>query len=852
MLVNFDNQRPRGSIRSRLLRFAVFIALVGVLMGGLVGVVAYGYFGQSLPDFDGLEDYRPKTVSRVYGQEGQLIGEFYREKRIVLPYDRIPPKVVQAFMASEDNRFFDHSGIDYWGLTRAAVANFRAGRVVQGGSTITQQVAKSLLISAEGYKQGTAKNVFRKVKEAILARRLEANLSKQDILSLYLNQIFLGNQSYGIQAAAENYFRKNVEDLNVAEIALLAGLPQAPSRYSPFRHPKAARDRREYVLRRMREEEIITDEELEEAKNLPIEVFPAPNLIREITPYFTEQVRRILFERFDEKTILEEGLKVYTTVDVERYRAAEDASYEKLRMVDKRQGYRGPLKRLGKDRKAVNDFLARYTEELRYLKRYVSLAEGELYVGVVVRIDRKNKNIYLKIGPHDAVLPLAAMRWAREVKPTQSFLDGLLKKLPSSIEKGDVLLVRTTTLDKIKEIVGKRAPVLRTIPKKPNLRLVALEQEPNLETALLSVEAKSGYVLAMLGGYAFDRSEFNRALQACRQPGSSFKPLVYAAALDLKDWTASKTVLDAPLAFNDPTSGKRWKPNNFGARFLGDVTLRQSLQKSMNVPSIRTLSAVGLKTAIKYAKRLGIRAGTPESPCKALREELGLALGSSAVTMEDLVRVYQLFANYGQRVPQRFITRIEDRDGRVLFDDGHYGDPWQGMDRKVERALRWTDKPAEQVISPQVAFLITKMMRNVVEGGTGRPARKVDVPVAGKTGTTNDSFDAWFVGFTTDLVTAAWVGYDDYDLPMGRYEQGGRAALPVWVAYMTQAIKKETDEFDAPPGIIFVDIDPKTGLRAWPETEGAVSEAYRKGTEPTEYVDQAGQQKSDDFFMLDN
>ena len=852
MLVKFDNQRPAGSLRSQLLRVALFLGLVVLFGGALVGVVAYGYFGQNLPRFESLDDYRPKLPTRVYGQEGQLIGEFYSEKRIVLPYVRIPPKVVQAFMSSEDDRFFDHSGIDYWGILRAAFANLRAGRVVQGGSTITQQVAKSLIISAEGYESGTAKNLVRKIKEAILARRLEATLSKQDILSLYLNQIFLGNQSYGIQAAAENYFRKDVEDLNVAEIALLAGLPQAPSRYSPFRHPQAAKDRREYVLRRMLEESIITEAELDEAKNLPIEVFPAPNLVRQVTPYFTEQVRRTLFDRFDKKTILEGGLKVYTTVDVERYRHAEDASYEKLRLVDKRQGYRGPLKRLGRDKQAIADFNARYVAELQYLGRDEQLVDGELYVGVVTRINRKKDYIYLKIGPHDAVLPLGTMRWARPVDPQVNFVSGLLRELPDSIQAGDVLLVRKTTKAREMERLGKTR-YTRAIPEDPDLAVVALEQEPSLETALLSVEAKSGYVLAMLGGYAFDRSEFNRALQSCRQPGSSFKPIVYAAALDLEGWTASTTVLDAPLTFNDPTAKLRWKPSNFGATFLGDVTLRQALQNSMNVPAIRTLRKVGVESAITYAARLGIRAGTKASPCKALREELGLALGSSAVTMKDLVRVYQLFANYGKRVKQRLITRIEDRDGRVLLDDGYPGDPWAGIGLKVERAMQWTETPRKPLIEPQIAFLITKMMRNVVEGGTGKAAKEVDVPVAGKTGTTNDSFDAWFVGFTTEIVTAAWVGYDDYNVPMGVYEQGGRAALPVWVEYMKKGVKKKTEEFKAPEGIVFVMIDPKTGLRAHPDTDGAVEEAFRQGTEPTEFVARAGQaQADDDFLLLDN
>ena len=852
MLVTFHNERPPGTIRGRLLRFVLFLVLVGGFLGALVGVVAYGYFGQDLPQYQSIDDYRPKTVTRVYGQEGQLIGEFYRQKRIVLPFDRIPPKLVQAFMASEDDRFFDHGGIDYWGIVRAAVANFRAGRVVQGGSTITQQVAKSLLISAQGYKEGTAKKVSRKVKEAILARRLEANLSKEDIITLYLNEIFLGNQAYGVQAAAENYFRKNVEDLNVAEIALLAGLPQAPSRYSPFRHPQRAKDRREYVLRRMREESIITQAELEEAEKLPIVVYPARDVSRDVTPYFTEQVRRMLFDRFDEKTILEQGLEVHTTVDVERYRAAEDASYDKLRLVDKRQGYRGPLKRLGTDKAEVRAFVDKYTDELRYLKRLASLEEDELYVGVITRIDRRKNNIYLKIGPHDAVLPLVKMRWAREVNVDVSFVNGLIRKIPPTFKKGDVLLVRKTSMEKIKEDWG-RSPMLRTIPKDPGLNIVSLEQEPNLEGALLSVHAPTGYVLAMIGGYAFDRSEFNRALQSCRQPGSSFKPIVYSAAMDLKGWTASSILLDAPLTFYDPRVQKSYKPGNFGSRFLGDVTVREALQNSMNVPAIRTIMAVGIGNVIGYAKRLGIRAGTDQSPCKALREEVGLALGSSAVTMGDLVRVYQLFANGGQRIERRFITRILDRDGNVLFDRGAPQDVWAGIDHKVDRAIAWTDREPERIIEPQIAFLTTKLMRNVVEGGTGRPAKAVEVPVAGKTGTTNDSFDAWFVGFTPEIVTAAWVGFDDYDQPMGPYEQGGRAALPLWISYMKHAIKKKTGEFKAPNGIVFVKIDPRTGKRARFDQEGGVEEAYRAGKEPKEFImDEGGDPPPEEEIIFDN
>lgn len=842
MNVVFETITGKGSRFVRLLRLVLFLGLFGIITGGIVGVVVYGYYAQDVPDFRSLEDYRPKTVTQVYGQSGQLVGEFYRERRLVLDYEHLPPRLVQAFLASEDDRFFAHSGIDYWGIFRAAIANLKAGRVVQGGSTVTQQVAKSLLISAEGYKSGSAKKLSRKIKEAILARRLEKRLSKQDILTLYLNQIFLGNQSYGVQAAAQNYFRKDVDDLNVAEIALLAGLPQAPSRYSPFRHPKRAKSRREYVLRRMLEERFITQGDLDEAKATPIVVYRAPNYARDVTPFFTEHVRRELMETYGEKTVLDEGLRVWTTVDVERYRAAEDSVYENLRMVDKRQGYRGPIQSLKGDA-AVEAFLAKYNEELRAIGRYAKLEDDELYVGVIRKIDKKRENIFLDIGPHKAILPLATMRWARKVEPTVWFESGLLRSIPKNFKTGQVLLVRTTNRERIKKD-RYALPYLRGIPKNTTRQLVALEQEPNLETAVLSVEAESGYVLAMLGGYSFDRSEFNRALQACRQPGSSFKPVVYSAALALNDWTLSTKILDAPVAFNDPTAKKRWKPQNFETKFLGEVTLRTALKNSMNVPAIRILDAVGLGPAIQYARRLGIES--------ELRPELGLALGSSCLSMGELVNVYSLFANYGERVKRRFITRVEDRDGNVLYDAGYPKDPWAGVTRKIERAVTWTDEPAEQVIDEKIGFLTTKLMRNVVLGGTGTGAQRVGVPVAGKTGTTNDSFDAWFVGFTTEIVTAAWVGYDDYVVPMGRYEQGGRAALPVWVGYMKEAIKKKTGEFEPPPGIVFVRIDPKTGMRARADTIGAVREAFIRGTEPKEFVARAGEAAPDEFFMIDN
>jgi penicillin-binding protein 1A len=857
MNVVFEGKRPKGSIGRRLLRWALFFGSVGTLTAGLVTLVAWAIFSKDVPDFSSLEDYRPKLVTRVFDQSGQLIGEFYRERRILLPYDHIPPKLVQAFLASEDDRFFQHQGIDYFGLIRAAVKNLRARRVVQGGSTITQQVAKSLLISAEGYSQGKAKKFSRKIKEAILARRLEKKLTKEEILTIYLNQIFLGNQAYGVEAAAENYFRKSVNQLNVAEMALLGGLPQAPSRYSPFMHPQAAKDRREYVLRRMLEEHYITQAELDEAKETPITVYPARDISREVTPFFTEQVRRMLVDKYGDKKVLDEGLEVYTTVDVERYRAAEDSAYDNLRLVDKRQGYRGALLTL--ETKAEREtFLRSYSEELQRLDRYAKLIDNELYVGLITKIDHKNKLIQLKIGPHDAILPLATMRWARKVDPNSWFERALLEDIPKTFKVGDVIQVRLTNAERIQKD-RYASSFLKYVPEDKTQKLVALEQEPDLETALLSVQERSGYVLAMIGGYSFDRSEFNRALQACRQPGSGFKPIVYSCAIDPSRChnvkanaafpcpaTASTIVLDAPLG-NDPrtfdeTTGKHYKPQNFETKFVGEVTLRTALQQSMNVPAIKVLDGVGIQTAIDWAHKLGI---TTE-----LRPELGMVLGSSCVTMGDLVDVYTLFSNYGARVKRKFIIRILDRDGGVLEDDGWWGDPWSGVDLKIARAVK--EKPPEQVINRDTGYLITKMMRNVVQGGTGTPAQKLGVPVAGKTGTTNDSFDAWFNGFTTEIVTSAWVGYDDYVYPMGKYEQGGRAALPIWLGYMQKAIKsKKTPEFEPTDGVVFVHIDPKTGNRAREDTVGAVSEAYRMGTEPKEFVAHAGEAEKNQFNLVD-
>jgi penicillin-binding protein 1A len=835
--------RPKTSVFGRLIRIGAFLGTSLAVLGGLAGLFAYGHFAKDLPGFESLRDYRPRLVSRVFAQDGQLVGEFYNEKRIVLPYAQLPDKLVRAFIASEDDRFFEHTGIDYLGILRAAWTNLKAGRVVQGGSTITQQVAKSLLVSDEGYESGTAKKFSRKIREAILARRLEAHLGKREIIEVYLNQIFLGNQAYGIEAAADNYFRKSASELTVAEIALLAGLPQAPSRYSPIMHPQRARERRTYVLRRMLENNLISDAEREEAEKELIVVYRAPTLSRDVAPHFVEHVRQMLVEQFGEDAVLNQGLRVFTTLDVERTRAAQDAIARHVRQVDKRQGYRGPLLHFDGDGERRR-FLESYTKELKATGHSGPIQVGMVYAGLVEKIVAKTNHIVLRIGAEKAFLPLAVMRWARKVNPQVRYDSALLASIPKTFQVGDVLLVRGIPRESIKkDSLGR--DFLESIADRPEVHLVALEQEPNLECAVLSEEVDNGYVYAMVGGFSFDRSEFNRTLQACRQPGSSFKPVIYTAALDLKGLTASTTILDAPVAFDDPDAQRRWKPSNFDVRFEGEVTLRTALKNSMNVPAIRLLDRVGLDHAITYARRLGIET--------ELRPELGLALGASCVNMGELLGVYRLIANHGQKTPRRFITRTVDRDGKTLTDLGDYRDPWASLSQKLARAERLLGDPPKAIIDEKVAFVMTKLMRNVVEEGTGAGAKEVGVPIAGKTGTTNDSFDAWFIGFTPTIATATWVGYDDYVQPMGRYEQGGRAALPLWVSYMKRAIKKEPKrDFKAPEGIVFVRIDPKTGLRARDDSPAGVFEAFIEGTEPKDFVARAGDVDTRQFLLIDN
>ncbi|MBN2231202.1 MAG: PBP1A family penicillin-binding protein [Deltaproteobacteria bacterium] len=770
----------------------VVIAVVGTL-GTAAGV--YCYFSRDLPRITSLKDYRPLAITEVYADGGELIGRYYLEKRKIVPIEEIPTLLKRAFIAGEDSRFYEHPGLDFLGVFRALIKNIAAGRVVQGGSTITQQVTKSLLLTPE-------RKLKRKIREAILAWRIEKYLSKEEILFLYLNQIYLGHGSYGVEIAAQTYFGKHTRDLTLAEMAILAGLPKAPSRYSPISHPERARRRQVYVIGRMVEEGYISAAEARAALAEPL-VLPERSDPMSRTPYFTEHVRRYLDETYGYDRLYKSGMQVYTTVDVEMQAAARVALDGGLRALDKRQGFQGPLKTcppLGFD-----DCRRKLAESVG---DPAALAPGMMVQALVERVDDAAGEVSLTLGIRPAVLPLEKMRWARrpEADGTRR-ANQRIDKPSAALEPGDVVLVR------IEEVPAGDAAFPVT---------VSLEQNPEVQGAVVALDPFTGMVRAMVGGRSFAESEFNRAIQSRRSPGSAFKPIIYAAGLD-RGLTPATIFLDNPVIYQDPDAWDEvWKPQNYEQRFYGPTSLRQALVHSRNLVTIKVLKRIGIPHVIAYAQMLGIES--------ELSPDLTLALGSSGVSLMELTRAYAVFANGGYRIGEKFIKRIENRDGEIIEDHEplwvQAGGVGQGDAPVVD---------GDRAISPQTAYLMASMLESVVERGTGRRARELGRPLAGKTGTTNDYFDAWFLGFAPQLVAGVWVGFDELK-PLGRHETGSRAACPIWIDFMDTALKRYPKKpFTIPTGIVFAKIDPETGLLATPRTENPVYESFREGTEPKQF-----------------
>lgn len=829
-----------------------FLLLTGATAAVAVALFIHWRYSDGLPDIPKVDEYRPPVLTEVYTVDGVLAGEFYNERRKVVPYERIPKRLVQAFIAAEDADFFDHYGVDVMGTARAAIKTaikkVTGKGHVQGGSTLTQQTAKAVLISAEGYKEATAKTIKRKIREALLARRLEDELTKEEILYLYLNNVYLGHHSYGVQSAAENYYRKDVKDLTLAEMALLAGLPAAPSSYSPFSAPEKARKRRQYVLDQMLSKGMITQREFDEASATEVRVYEVEDVFHQFAPFFTEETRRDVVNRYGNPLLLNGGLKVFTTMDSEKQRAAQEATLRGLLAVDKRQGYRGPVMQL--EGKAQQAFI----EKSKKVMGDSEIEAGRYYVGVVTKLAGDKLSAEITIGDKKATLPALGMRWAREVNGERYYPSVLINNV-APLKVGDVLVVRGVKDKKALCDDGEtwNQPLAEKIPE--GLPLVRLEQEPEPQAAIVSIDPHRQYLSAMVGGYDFDANEFNRAFQACRQPGSSFKPIVYSGAIELMGWTEGTVIVDSPIVYDDPENQNRWKPANYDEDFRGEVLLKEALVNSMNIPAVKTFIELarflgkkneveGIKLIGEYAHRLGF--STPLNP------DYSAALGSSCVYPYELVQVYATINRLGLKKPTYFVRKIEDRFGRMVEDHTSYDDAWASLQDRVAAGYARLHEPGEQVMSRETAYLVTDLMRGVVLNGTGGPAQRLGKPAAGKTGTTNDSFDAWFTAFTRDLVTSAWVGYDLNPHPLGRYETGGRAALPIWLAYMSKALDgRSQPEFSPPPslGLVQRRIDKKSG-RLTSNMKNSMTLWFKHGTEPEDAEPEKGAAGAEQFLQM--
>ncbi len=764
------------------------IVLAGLLLiGGIAAASLYFYLAPQLPSPEALRDVRYQVPLRVYTSDHKLLAEYGEMKRTPITFDDAPDALVQAILAAEDDRFFQHPGVDYQGLLRAAWILVSTGQKTQGGSTITMQVARNFFLGRE-------KTYLRKFNEILLAFTIEQQFTKQEILELYLNKIYLGQRAYGVAAAAQVYYGVELPQLSVAQMAMIAGLPKAPSRYNPIADPERALTRRNYVLGRMRDLNFLTEEDYRAAiaekdtarlSSLPIEAE---------APYLAEQARAELFQRYGED-VYTTGMKVYTTLDTRLQAAANRALHNALLEYDRRHGYRGAEAHVKLPAQAgAEDWIA-------LLASYNSL--GGLVPALVVNTDRQ-----LQVALRDGTLISVALEgteWARRMQG-----DGPVR--PNELAKpGDILRLAIDETGRAR-----------------------LAQIPEAEGALVALRPDDGAVLALVGGFDFYRSKFNRATQALRQPGSSFKPFVYSAALE-HGMTPATVINDAPVVFDDPELESAWRPENYSGEFYGPTRLREALTHSRNLVSIRVLRATGIDTAIDYVSRFGFdKASLPRN--------LSLALGSNSVTPLNLAAGYTVFANGGYRVTPYFIDRIEDAQGVILWQaeptrvcaDCDNADPATtpaGADVPAATNLITRTAPAAKLapraISAQNAYLMTSMMKDVIRLGTAQRAAQLGRnDIAGKTGTTNDQRDAWFAGYSPAVATVAWVGFDD-TRPLGNAETGGRAALPMWIDFMRAALQDVPDRpLEQPPGLVSVRIDPGTGLQAEPGEHDAMFETF--------------------------
>jgi penicillin-binding protein 1A len=795
-----------------LVRFFGFLFAAGtvVFLVGVAGAAAlFWHFSKDLPDYSQLQNYEPPVMTRIHAADGSLLAEYARERRLYLPIQAIPKLVTNAFVSAEDKNFYEHGGLDFSGIARAAffyAENYGSNRRPQGASTITQQVAKNFLLTNEVSFQ-------RKIKEALLALRIERTYSKDKILELYLNEIYLGMGAYGVAAASLLYFDKSVHELSIAEAAYLAGLPKAPNNYNPFRQRDRAIERRNYVIDRMVEDEYITPQDGEKAKKEPLTVTPRPTGAHVYeAEYFAEEVRREIYERYGEKKLYEGGLSVRTTLDPKLQEIARKALMDGLVHYDEGDGWRGPVSKI--------DISGDWGSKLAEVKSLADISPWRM--AVVLEIGDQSARIGLQ-PPREpsgnvsrerqvGILPLEGVKWAMKADRKGP------PRISQVLQSGEVIYV---------EPLGQDGTAYR------------LRQLPEASGAMVVMDPNTGRVLALVGGFSYDQSQFNRATQALRQPGSSFKPLVYAAALD-NGYTPSTVVMDAPIEIDQGAGLGTWRPENYEQKFYGPQTLRFGIEHSRNVMTVRLAQDIGMPLIAEYAKRFGVYDDLPPY--------LSFALGAGETTVLKMATAYSMFDNGGRRIKPTLIDRIQDRWGHTIYrhDErecrGCDADKWQGQAEPVLIDHR------ERVLDPLTAYQITSMLEGVVQRGTGTALKDLGKPVAGKTGTTNDEKDAWFIGYTPDIVAGVYIGYDKprhLHLPTGA--TGGHLAAPVVRDFLKQATAgKPGVPFLPPAGIKLVRIDAKTGLRAGPGTTGSVIfEAFKPGTAPPDNYSVIGFTDSD-------
>jgi len=734
----------------------VALFLLAAVLGSVSGVLFA--FSGDLPAIEALDDYNPSTITRLYDAKGQPLSDFAIQRRVVITYEQIAPVLRQAILAAEDDEFFQHFGLSIPRIALTLIKDIIERRKAAGASTLTQQLARNLFPATIGFE----KTWERKIKEAIVAIQLEKRYTKQEIFTFYCNQIHLGHGAYGVEAASRLYFAKSAKDLSLEEAAMIAGIIQAASRQSPYVNMDAARRRRAYVLQRMADLGDITPERAQAGKASPIVLRGDPGHDQTVAPYFVEEVRKQLEARYGVKPLYEGGLSVQTTLDSELQRAANAAMADGLRSLDKRRGWRRPARNVVAEGHTIPGF--------RHARWDKPIGAGDVVPAVVVSTD--NERLHLRVGSRRATVEAAGYRWTRR-RPAQLARPGDLVELRVGATGADGSLTGT------------------------------LDQPPALEGALLAIENRTGRILAMLGGYSFDRSKFNRATQAVRQVGSLFKPFVYTAAID-RGYTPISTIVDEPVAFQTGPNQPPYSPQNYDHEYWGPVTLRRALEQSRNVPAVKMMDELGPAQVIAYARRLGISSPLPPY--------LAVALGAAEATLLEMTSAYSVFPNQGVRMTPFGIVKVSDRDGNVLEE--HRPEP-------------------HDAIRADTAYVMTSLLRGVVLRGTAAKAASLDWPLAGKTGTTDDYTDAWFIGFDPEVTVGIWIGHDQKK-SIGPGFTGSEAALPIWIDFMQAYVegRKAPAPFEPPGNIVFVAIDRATGDATEPGTPGTIQEAFIAGTQP--------------------